>query len=265
MSLYLHLRVASRDALAVHRRVASALSRSFLVSLLPGLESGQMRFVVDTAAERRTGNRGESTPSPRVEVVIRRGWGPTVELLILLHSQRRRCDARVAMHAEAVSGVIMRCLESLQSGAAGIDGHWIAPCGWYLHVDGNSFYFERSFREVHCSCAASWQESCAGELIVDDSLLAFRYANRHVWWRASAADAGAGVHESGCRLGVVVVSQPPPAIEWLVVEINDSHSMSLSAPTARVALATFRRIGTSPTSARARAGDGPWMLHDDPW
>jgi hypothetical protein len=195
--------------------------------------------------------------------VVRQGWGPTVELLILHHRTRCHSDAQIAMHAEAVSGAIMRCVESIQSGAAGLDGHWIAPCGWYLHLGGGSFYFERSYRVHDCSCSARWRENCAGEFSVADSLLVFRYAHRHVWLQTSVADAAVGAHEPECQGGFSLPSLSPRAIESLCIDVVDNETISLSVPSARTALAIFRRIGRPLILARTHVESELRLDHDE--
>lgn len=243
--VHFHFRVPSRDVAMVDLRMRSALSGVCSVTMLDRLGMEERRFWVDARMDATPVGVGPLRHVPRVEVVVRRGVGPTVEVLVLVGRPARRSDPRVTAHAEAVCGVIMRCVEDLHPHSAGIDGHWLAPCGWYLHLEIGSFYFERSHWDTGCSCGACWQESCEGEFVVDGSCLVLRYERRHVWWKAAFLEVAPGVHETDCRGGFLSASNPPAAIERLRVEVLDNLGNALVVESASKAASFFRRINRS--------------------
>lgn len=243
MTLHLHLRVASRNVAEVSRQIVPVLSRSFLVTALHGQRAGEIRLHVDGMSRSGVVSVGDRPFPPRVDVLLRPGWGPTVELLLLRHRSRLPGGAEVGVHAEAVSNAVIRYLECGQSHAGGIEGHWRASCGWYLHFGSTNFYFERDVRRNGCLCAARWHESCAGGYEVNDSFVRFRYVHRHLFWQGSAFDAGFGVHDANCAGAYAgTPDPPPPTMELLQFKIVDRWTISLAVPDARSPLVTLKRI-----------------------
>lgn len=251
MILHLHLRVASQDVAEVGRHIGLALSRFFSVTALHGQCAGEIRLHVDGMIRSQTSGVGDRQFLPRAEIVLRPGRGPTVELLLLRHRSSLASDVQVGLHAESVSHAVIRCLECNQSHTAGIEGHWLASCGWYLHLGSTNFYSERDFRRRGCSCAGRWHESCSGVYEVDEFTMILRNVRRRLLWQAPTASAGFGVHEAKCAGPYAGAPEPPPPMfERLHFKLVDRRTISLTAPNARLPIVTLQRVAGAVFDAR---------------